>query len=340
MYPRRMPRPLEITFRAGDRSLAGELLLPDAPPPADRRGRHPWVLLLASWLPRDRDGVLDDRGHPDWFASGSMAPSRPGLLRRLASALAEAGVASFRYDVRGCGASEGDWAASDLFTRIDDARDALGAMRGRRDLDLARTGIVGHGEGVTIALSVAVADPAVGALTLIGSPARSGRDVLRRAVATRGQTGVDRRHPLIAALDRASEELIERADRHEAGVALHLPGAGGPLTLGLAGWQQAFQTAPMALATMLHRSVSLVHGLDDAWADPDESRLLAATLRTAGNDPALQLVTASGHDLVEAPDEVIGSVAVELAARLLPRDLPPVLVALEEMDGGRARMEP
>lgn len=335
-----MPRPEEIAFRAGDVTLAGELLLPAGAPPADRRGRYPWVLLLPSWLPRDRDGVLDDRGHPGWFASGRMAPSRPGLLRRLATALAEAGVASFRYDLRGCGASEGDWPTSDLFTRIDDARDALGAMRGRSELDLARTGIVGHGEGVTIALSVAVADPAVGPLTLIGAPARSGRDVLRRAAASREKSGTDRQHPLVAALDRASEEIIERADRHEPTLPLHVRDLDEPMMLALAGWQQAFATPPMALATMLHRSVSLVHGSDDAWSDPDESRLLAATLQNAGNDAALTLLQGAGHELAEAADEAMGDLARELAARLEPRSLPPVLVALEEMDPRRATMEP
>jgi alpha-beta hydrolase superfamily lysophospholipase len=332
VYPRRMPRPEEIAFRAGEVSLAGELLLPDEEPPTDRRGRYPWVLLLPSWLPRDRDGVLDDRGHPAWFASGPMAPSRPGLLRRLANALADVGVASFRYDVRGCGASGGDWPASDLFTRIDDARDALGAMRARPDLDLARTGIVGHGEGVTIALSVAVGDPAVGALTLIGAPARSGRDVLRRAAASREATGTDRQHALVAALDRASEELIERADRHEPALPLRLRGLDEPVTLALAGWRQAFATPPMALATMLHRSVSLVHGADDVWAHTDEGHLLAATLADAGNDPPMSVLPGIGHDLAGAADAAIAELSRELAARLEPRPLPPVLVALEEME--------
>ncbi len=331
MYPRRVPRPLETAFRAGDLTLAGELLLPDDPPPADRRARYPWVLLVASWLPRDRDGALDDRGHPEWFASGPMAPHRPGLLRRVANALARAGVASFRYDARGCGASEGDWATGDLFARIDDARDALGAMRGRRELDLSRTGIVGHGEGGALALSVAIADPAVGALTLIGPPARSGRDVFRRAAAMRDRTGVDREHPLVAALDRAAEELIERVARHEPGMVVPLPD-GGTVTLNLAAWAQAFGTPPMALATMLHRSVSLVHGATDAWSHPDESVLLDAVLRSAGNAPSLRVLPGAGHDLAEADDAEIEAIAHELAARLEPRALPPVLLALEGMD--------
>ena len=112
-------------------------------------------------------------------------------------------------------------------------------------------------------------------------------------------------------------------------MALHLPG-GQRATLGLALWEQAFRTPPLALATMLHRSVSLVHGERDAWADPSESALLAEVLRGAGNEPALRVLDGTGHELVEAPDEVIDEIAADLAARLLPRELPPVLLAIED----------
>jgi hypothetical protein len=54
-----MARAEELSVRAGEATLAGTLLLPETPPPADRNGRHPSVLLLPSWLPRDRDGALD-----------------------------------------------------------------------------------------------------------------------------------------------------------------------------------------------------------------------------------------------------------------------------------------
>jgi alpha-beta hydrolase superfamily lysophospholipase len=330
VYPRRMPRPEEVRFRAGELELAGELLLPEAPPPDGRHGRYPWVLLAGSWLPRDRNGAFDRARYPGWFAA-PPAGSRPGLLARLAAALADRGVASFRYDPRGCGASDGDWPASSLFARIDDARDALGALRGRRDLDLARTGIAGHGEGATIALSVAIADPAVSALTLVGTAARGFRDVLRRGVARRARTGAERSHRLVAGLDRSSEELIERADRHEIASSLWL-GRGERVELDLAGWRQAFDTPPLALATMLHRSVALVHGAEDAWSHPDESRLLATALAGAGSAPDLRVIAGVGHDLAEAPDPVIGSIAAHLAARLRPRDLPPVLVALQELE--------
>ncbi len=317
-----MPALDDLRFRAGDLTLAATLTLPEAPGP----GRLPWALLVPSWLPRDRDGEWDRVRHAAWFGAGSL---RPGLLGRLADALAARGVATLRYDPRGCGESDGSWESSDLFTRIDDARDAIGAMRSRRELDLRRTAIIGHGEGTVIALSVAIADPAIGALGLVGPSARSFRDVLRRGAAHRDRTGQDREHAVVAALDRISEELIERVERHER--EFSLPIGGEELTLALSGWEQAFRTPPLALATMLHRSVVIAHGTEDAWADADEARILAEVLREAGNDPVLQLVAGGDHDLSGSPDGAVEAFVDALVSRIEPRELPPVLVAIEEM---------
>lgn len=326
-----MPRSEELSVRAGDAALAATLLLPDDPAPDGANGRYPNVLLLPSWLPRDRDGAYDRIGHPGWFATATTQEARqPGLLRRLAEALAHRGVASLRADPRGCGASEGSWEEVTLFAKIDDARDLLAAMRGRSELDLRRTGIVGHGEGAGIALAVAIGDPAVSALTLIGASARSWRETLRRAAATRGRDGAEHEHPIVVAVDRWSEELIEHAERREATLTLPLHDA-GTVTLALASFEQAIHTPPLALATMLHRSIALVHGGADNWSDPDESTLLATALSDAGNEPGSRLVPGAGHDLAEASDELIGEMAADLVDRLLPRDLPPVLLAIEEM---------
>jgi alpha-beta hydrolase superfamily lysophospholipase len=322
-----MPRSEELRVRAGDLSLAATLVLPDAPAGEGADGPYPNVLLLPSWLPRDRDGRYDRIGHATWFAPGESAPR--GLLARVADALAEHGVASLRADPRGCGDSEGRWEEVTLFAKIDDARDLLAAIRGRSELDLRRSGILGHGEGAGIALAVAIGDPAVSALTLIGASARSFRETLRRAAATRGRHAIEHEHPIVMGIDRWSEELIEHAERREA--ELTLPVRGGTVTLALAPFEQAIHTPPLALATMLHRSVALVHGEADSWSDSDESQLLATALAEAGNEPGLRLVSGAGHDLAEASDELIDEVAADLAARLLPRELPPVLLAIEEM---------
>jgi pimeloyl-ACP methyl ester carboxylesterase len=313
----------ELRFRAGDASLAATLTLPIAD------GRVPWVVMIPSWLPRGGDGAWDRAGHPGWFGGSG---EQPGLFSRLAEALADRGVASLRYDPRGCGASDGAWERSGLFTRIDDVRDAIGAMRSRPELDLRRTALVGHGEGAGVAMSVAIGDPAIGAAGLIGATARSLRTVLRRGVAERARFGTDREHPIVVSLDDRSEELIERADRGEPSMPLRVND--DAITLDLAGWDQGFHTPPIALATMLHRNVVMLHGAADAWADPEEARLLADALRDAGNDPQLTVVDGVGHDLAGADDEVIGAFAAALVDRMQPRELPPVLIAIEEM--GRA----
>jgi predicted esterase len=85
---------------------------------------------------------------------------------------------------------------------------------------------------------------------------------------------------------------------------------------------------------MLHRSVALVHGARDAWSHQDESALLVEALADAGNQPTRRVVADAGHDLSEAADEVIGEIAADLADRITSVELPPVLVAIEEMIDG------
>jgi pimeloyl-ACP methyl ester carboxylesterase len=317
--------PIELTFRAGEVTLSGELRFPDRAAGRETAQRVPWVLLLPSFLPRTRDGGFDTIRHPGWFDTQTDAGS--GLLARLASALATAGVASFRYDPRGCGASGGSWEESGLFTRIDDARDAIGALRARDELDLRRCGILGHGEGALLAMSVAIGDPVVSALTLVAPPARSFRDLLRRGAAARFAAPAAARHPFVAALDRSAEELIERADRHEP--AMTLPVGDGEAALALGSWRELFDTPGVALATMVRRSTTIVHGTADDWVDADESALLAAVLEAAGNAPSRQLVQGADHDLASADEATIALIADDLAGRLVPRELPPVLIALE-----------
>jgi len=330
-----MARDEELRITAGQVVLSGTLTLPDPEPGGDATDhRPPAVLLLPSLLPRDRDGRLDRRRHPGWFLPAPRFER--GILAHLSLALAARGVASLRYDKRGCGRSGGRWAEAGLFTLIDDARDAIGVLRGHPRVDPSRIGIAGHGEGGWLALSVAAADPAIGPLTLIGAPARGLRDVLRRAVAERARLRRSQRpepaHPFVLALDRGLEELIERADRGEPRMVLALPG-GRRAVLGLAAWEQAMRISTRALATLQRRSVTLVHGERDVWVDPDESGLLAATLREVGA-PSRSLVPGAGHDLAEAPPELWRDLASDMAARLQPRRLPTVLLSISDPPPG------
>ena len=103
------------------------------------------------------------------------------------------------------------------------------------------------------------------------------------------------------------------------------------VTLELAGAEQAIHTPALALVTMLHRNVVIAHGGARRLVDPDEARLLAAILAGAGNEPAVEVIDGAGHDLAEAGDDRIGGVADALVSRMESRELPPVLVAIEQM---------
>jgi pimeloyl-ACP methyl ester carboxylesterase len=325
-----MARDHDVMITAGEITLSGTLTVPDLAPKPNGERRLPAVLLLPGLLPRDRDGRLDRRRHPGWFLPSRRAEA--GVLARLAAALASHGVASLRYDKRGCGRSGGEWAEAGLFTLVDDARDAIAFLRGHPTVDPTRIGLVGHGEGAWLALSVAAADPAIGPLTLVGAPARGLRDILRRSVSERARRR--RRspeapgHPFVMALDRGLEELIERADRGEARMVLALPG-GRRAELGLAPWEQGIQISTRALATLQRRSVTLVHGAADDWVDPDESDLLATALRDVGA-PRRILVPGANHDLAGADPALWRDLAADLAARLLPRRLPTVLLSISD----------
>ena len=207
-----MSRSDDLRFRAGDLSLAATLTLPDGD------GRLPWALLVGSGC------------RAIATAAGTAAAIRPGSRRRAGTSRRASspawptrspttGVASLRYDPRGCGESDGD-VGGDRPVHPHRRR----ARRDRRHALAARARPAPHGDrrprrGRGIALSVAIGDPAIGAVGLIGASARSFRDVLRRGVAERSRTGTDREHPVVAALDRGDRgaDRARRAARGEHG---------------------------------------------------------------------------------------------------------------------------
>jgi pimeloyl-ACP methyl ester carboxylesterase len=164
MTPPDVPRPagqqeLEVVVDRTAGPLAGTLLLPAGP------GPWPAVLLLPGSGPLDRDS--DARGVP------------LGITKAVAHALAEAGIASYRYDKRGVGASPGDWRRPGLWELADDARAALRTLAARAEVDPSRVVLLGHSEGAVLAASIAAAgSTSLAGVVLLSVPARAGEDVL------------------------------------------------------------------------------------------------------------------------------------------------------------------
>ena len=122
----------EVTFRNGDVSLAGSLILPRG------TARHAAVV----------------------FVHGSGAEGR-WASRFLAMKFAEHGVAALIFDKRGVGKSSGDWRVATLDDLAGDAGAAVAYLRQEPRVDPRRIGVHGHSQGGTIAPMIAARSPDV-----------------------------------------------------------------------------------------------------------------------------------------------------------------------------------
>jgi pimeloyl-ACP methyl ester carboxylesterase len=108
----------EVSFKNGDVTLAGTMVLPRTP------GRHAAVVFLHGSGPSSRH----------YFSS-------------LPYLLAAHGIASLVYDKRGVGGSTGDRHKSTFADLADDALAGLKLLQGRPEIDAERIGIWGHSQG-------------------------------------------------------------------------------------------------------------------------------------------------------------------------------------------------
>jgi len=116
----------DITFESGDLTLAGTLTLPDGD------GEYPVVVLVSGSGAQDRDESLP-----------SVSEIKP--FRDIAEYLAGQGIATLRYDERGVGESEGDFATADIYDFRDDASAAVDYLAERGGF--SHIGVAGHSEG-------------------------------------------------------------------------------------------------------------------------------------------------------------------------------------------------
>jgi hypothetical protein len=136
--------------------LAGTLTLPPGP------GPFPAVVLIAGSGPNTRDEPI--LGH------------KPFLV--LADWLTRHGIAVLRYDKRGVGASGGDYAKATTLDFAADAEAAAAYLRGRKEIDPRRVGLIGHSEGGLIAPIVAAKDPKIAFIVMMAGPGVDGLDIL------------------------------------------------------------------------------------------------------------------------------------------------------------------
>lgn len=143
---------------SGGFSLAGTLTMPKGD------GPFPCAVLISGSGQQDRDETL--MGH------------KPFLV--IADHLTRNGIAVFRYDDRGVGASGGREQLENATSKdfADDASAVIDMLKTQPGVDVKRIGIIGHSEGGLIAPMVATTRDDVAFIVLLAGPGVNGREIL------------------------------------------------------------------------------------------------------------------------------------------------------------------
>lgn len=148
----------EVTFDNAKQhfNLGGTLTLPEGNEP------FPAVVLVSGSGSQNRDEEIF--GHKPF--------------KVIADNLTRNGVAVLRYDDRGVGASGGSATGATSADNATDARAAIDYLKGRKDIDQGRVGIIGHSEGGLIALMIAAEMKDLACAVLLAGPGVPGKIIL------------------------------------------------------------------------------------------------------------------------------------------------------------------
>ena len=100
------------------------------------------------------------------------------LFPQLIPHLSREGLATFRYDKRGVGESEGDFWETGLEDLLADAKQAVSWLKTRDDIDSSKVYVLGHSEGALLAMRVAAEDPSIAGVVLLAGSAKTGEETI------------------------------------------------------------------------------------------------------------------------------------------------------------------
>ena len=151
------PTPTELGVPRGTASRTPQPLSPSTTPLP-----HPCLMLVSGSGQQNRDEELFHH--------------RPFLV--LADYLAAHGIATFRYDDRGVGASTGPLDSATTLTFAEDAEALFNALKRHPAVDTRLLGIGGHSEGAAIAPIIAARNKDVKYVVMLAGQGCSGLDVM------------------------------------------------------------------------------------------------------------------------------------------------------------------
>jgi pimeloyl-ACP methyl ester carboxylesterase len=247
----------------GDRALPGTLTMPKN---ASTRAPVPAVVLVHGSGPNDRDETV--------------GPNRPFL--DIARGLAERGIASLRYEKRTRAHPEqfaqGDFGVDDETT--DDAVAALAALDGVPGIDARHIYILGHSQGGMLAPRIAARFGHAAGMILLSAPARRLLDLL--AEQHRYLFNAD------GSIVPAEQELLDELDRKIAAVrsGTQVEAKDTPLGLPVHYWRDIEAVDPVADALASDLPMLLLQGGRDFQVVDADWKLWTQALR---NEPRATL---------------------------------------------------
>ncbi len=142
--------------QAADITLAGTLTLPET------GTNFPAVVMISGSGPQNRNE--------------EVMSHKPFLV--ISDFLTRHGIAVLRFDDRGVGDSDGEFATATTQDFATDAEAAVDFLKGRPEIDKHKIGLIGHSEGGIIAPMVAVNDNDVAFIVLLAGTGVKGSEVL------------------------------------------------------------------------------------------------------------------------------------------------------------------
>lgn len=148
----------EITVKSADVNLAGTVTLPS------EAGSFPCVLMIHGSGPTDRDE--NARG------------MKINVFNTIAHYLAAKGIASLRYDKRGCGKSTGNYWETGHYDLVEDGKAMYRYIAAQEYINKDLVFLLGHSEGTLIVQEVSLDYPDVAGLILLAPFAQKMEQVL------------------------------------------------------------------------------------------------------------------------------------------------------------------
>jgi len=138
---------LDLFVNSAGHRLAGTLCLPND------HGPHPVALMVHGSGPLDRNENLPGQSL--------------NAFNTIAHHLVQRGIASLRYDKRGCGESEGDFYRTGHHELVEDAHRWLQELDSHPECRSDALYVLGHSEGTVIAPQLSDLEPSVAGLVLL-----------------------------------------------------------------------------------------------------------------------------------------------------------------------------